>query len=210
MNIAKDTLIIIQCCKSKSLVELYPDHSHDLYKQIPKTRRILERGVKYFIEDGVIDVNSKLVTALSLYAGHFYSVEGLKKRIVEELLHGRCDFLIMSAGYGFVHPFQRVHDYDQRMSGAVTSYWLNNSLPSVLSEYVENGRFQYVYGFFSKSADYRRIFEKVEWGDLRALKEAGFFYVEGIKGAGNILRSQAELMLKQLREGFKNRSQAQN
>ena len=113
MTSAKDTLIVIQCCKSKNTVELYPDHSHDLYRQIPVTRRILERAVKHFMDEGVIDVDSNPVTALSLYTGHFYSVEGLKDRMVEELLNGRYDFLIMSAGYGFVHPLQRVYEYDQ-------------------------------------------------------------------------------------------------
>jgi hypothetical protein len=207
MTTAKDTLIIIQCCKSKNPVELYPDHKYNFYKQIPKTKSILENAVKQFTEDDVIDVKSKLVTALSLYTGHFYSVEGLKDKIVEELLNGRYDFLIMSAGYGFVHPFQRIHDYDQQMKGKVTTYWLNQGLPQVLSEYVENVGFQYVYGFFSKSADYRRIFEKVDWENNLSLREAGFFYVEGIKGAGNILRFQAELMLKQIEEGFANKSQ---
>jgi len=205
MTTAKDILIIIQCCKSKNPVELYPDHTHNLYKQIPKTKNILENAVKHFTKEGVINVKSKLVTALSLYTGYFYSVDGLKEKIVEEILNGRYDFLIMSAGYGFVHPFQRIHDYDQLMKDKITNYWLNNGLPTVLSEYVENGQFQYVYGFFSKTADYRRIFEKVEWGDARRLREAGFFYVEGIKGAGNILRSQAEFMLKQIEEGFKNK-----
>jgi len=207
MTTAKDTLIILPCCKSKNPVEFYPDHTYNFYNQIPKTKSILENAVKQFTEDGVIDVHSKPVSALSLYTGYFYSVEGLKDKIVEELLNGRYDFLIMSAGYGFVHPFQRIHDYDQQMKDKVTTYWLNHGLPQVLSEYVENGGFQFVYGFFSKSADYRRIFEEVEWGDSRTLREAGFFYVEGIKGAGNILRSQAELMLKQIDEGFVNKSQ---
>ena len=210
MTSAKDTLIVIQCCKSKNTVELYPDHLHDLYRQIPVTRRILERAVKHFMDEGVIDVDSNPVTALSLYTGHFYSVEGLKDRMVEELLNGRYDFLIMSAGYGFVHPFQRIHNYDQEMKDRVTNYWLSEGLPRVLGEYVKNLGFQYVYGFFSKSADYRRIFEEVEWGDARELKEAGFFYVEGVKGAGNILRFQAGLMLNQIDEGFKNKSQTED
>ena len=159
MTTTKDTLIILQCCKSKNPVELYSDHTYNFYKHIPKTRNILEEAVNHFTEDGVINVNSKPVTSLSLYNGHFYSVEGLKDKIVEELLNGRYDFLIMSAGYGFVHPFQKIHDYEQQMKGSVTTYWLDQGLPQVLSEYVENLGLHYVYGFFSKSADYRRIFE---------------------------------------------------
>lgn len=142
------------------------------------------------------------VSALSLYRGHFYEYPGLKARIADEIENGRYQFLIMSAGYGFVHPFQRIHDYEQQMNGKVTTFWLRNGLPRVLEEYIREYEFKYAYGIFSKYADYRKIFEKVDWRTLKSIKEAGYFYLDDIRGASKVLQKQAQLLVCLLEQGF--------
>lgn len=201
----KETLVIFQCCKKKSAIELYPNDNFDLAIRIPRTKKILDDAVVKFSRDGVIDISSPPVTSLSRYDGHFYNAPRLRSRVAYEARHGPYQFLIMSAGYGFVHPFQRIRMYGQRMTGRITRYWLNVGLPRVLEEFIETCKFRKVYGFFSKSADYRKIFEAVNWHQLDRLKEAGYFYLEGMRGAGKILKTSAMLMLKLLDENFEER-----
>jgi len=109
----------------------------------------------------------------------------------------------MSAGYGFIHPFQRIYNYEQRMSGKTTRYWLDVGLPRMLEEFLEKGGHRKTYGFFSKSADYRKIFEEVDWHRLKRLGEAGYFYLDGLRGASKILKLSALLMLRLLDGNFK-------
>jgi len=198
----KETLVVFQCCKKKSDVELYPDDDFDLAARIPRTKRILEDAVMKFSLDGIIDISSRPVTALSRYDGHFYSIPRLRSSVAHEVRRGPYQFLIMSAGYGFVHPFQRIRMYEQRMTGKITRYWLNVGLPRVFEEFIETCKFRKVYGFFSKSADYRKIFEAVNWRRLVRLKEAGFFYLEEMRSTSKILKTSALLMLKLLDENF--------
>jgi len=198
----KHTLVIFQCCKRKNSTEKFLEKDFDLDSRIPRTKKILHAAVKKFSNMGIIDVSSKPITALSRYDGHFYRTSGLKLKIAEEIKNGSYEFLIMSAGYGFVHPFQKIHDYEQQMKGKTTTYWLNKGLPKVLEEFIETGRYTRVYGFFSKSADYRKIFEKVNWHKIKELKEAGYFYIDGVRGASKVLNLSASLMLSLLNNNF--------
>jgi hypothetical protein len=204
----KDTLVILQCCKKKGNIELYPDEDFDLAIRVPKTKEILLRSVKDFSSRGIIDTSSKPIKALSRYEGHFYNTPGLRSKVAEEIRNGSNEFLIMSAGYGFVHPFQRIYDYEQKMKGNTTRYWLSAGLPRVLQEFLETGGHKKAYGFFSKSADYRKIFESVDWHRLTELQEAGYFYLDGIKGASKILKLSALLMLKLLDKNFEEKPQS--
>lgn len=201
----KDTLVIFQCCKKKANTELYPDEDFDLTARVPRTKGILLGAMKRFSSKGVIDTSSKPITALSRYDGHFYNAPGLRSKVAEEIRHGPSEFLIMSAGYGFVHPFQRIHDYEQRMTGTTTGYWLSVGLPRVLQEFLETGGYRKAYGFFSKSADYRKIFERVNWRRLKGLEEAGYFYFNRARGASKILKLSALLTLELLGKRFKER-----
>ena len=114
-----DTLIVLQCCKKKESGELYPDQSYDLAKYLSTTNTIIRSEVERLEKDEIIDVVSKEVSALSLYCGHFWNYPEVKNRILEEIMKRSYQFLIISAGYGIVHPFQRIHKYEQEMKGRV-------------------------------------------------------------------------------------------
>ena len=201
----KDTLAIFQCCKRKDGVEQFPKENFNMESKIPKTKHILRKAIVTFSQEGIIETDTEPMTALSRYNGHFYSVLGFRRKVAEEIRHGPSDFLIMSAGYGFVHPFQRIYKYEQRMTGRVTRYWLNIGLPRVLEELVETGKFKYIYGFFSKSADYRKIFEEVSWSSLNNVSEAGYFIFTGVRGAAKVLGLSSSLMLNLVYESFQNK-----
>jgi hypothetical protein len=167
------------------------------------TKKILKNAIKKFIREGVIDTSSRPITALSRYDGFFYSTPNLRKKVLEAIERGSCQFLIMSAAYGFVHPFTKIHNYEQQMAGKITNYWISAGLPSVLKEFTETGEYRNVYGFFSKSADYRKIFHAVDWNGIPYLKEAGYFYLQGIRGSAKISKTCSLLMMKLLNEDFK-------
>jgi len=202
--------LIFQCCKRKNGTEELPQEDFNLDYRLPKTKRILKSGIQKFSSMGIIDVKSKPITALSRYNGHFYNTPSLKSIVADEIEKGPFDFLIMSAGYGFVHPFQKIHNYDQQMKGKTTKYWLNNGLPKVLEEFIETGNYTRVFGFFSKSADYKKIFEKVNWNRIKELNESGYFYIDGVRGTPKVLKLSASLMLKLLENNFKRKPQTFN
>jgi len=52
------------------------------------------------------------------------------------------------------------------MKGETIRYWLEVGLPKVLEEFVVTSEITRVYGFFSKEADYRKIFEAANWSKL--------------------------------------------
>ena len=198
----KNTLIVVQCCKKKGDIDLIPYEKFDMEEKIPQTISILHEAINKFSQEGFIDTSSKPITALSRYHGHFYTVPGLKNRIYDEIKNGSTQFLIMSAGYGLVHPFQKIHRYELKMSGSITRYWLNIGLQNVLEEFIENGKYTRVYGFFSKTAGYKKIFNAVNWSRLKNVEEAGYFYLDEIRGASKILKTLAKLMLKLLDDDF--------
>ena len=69
----KDTLIILQCCKSKKLTELYPERNYDLLEHLPETGHILSQITEQFKKEVIIDASSNRVTSISLYDGRAHS-----------------------------------------------------------------------------------------------------------------------------------------
>ncbi len=197
-----DTLIVLQCCKTKTLVEDYPNKSFDVFQFLPRTGVALQSAIRRNEELGVIDASTRDVTALSLYRGIFYIYPGLKYRVYSELEKDGVQFIILSAGYGIVHPFQRIHGYEQEMKGRVTSNWIELGVVGVLKEYIVENGFKQVYGMFSKSSGYKKMFEEIDWSKIPSVKRAGYFYLDEIRGTHNVLEGQARLLLELLEKGF--------
>jgi hypothetical protein len=198
----KDTLVVFQCCKSKGGQELFPEENAKLDAKLPTRQGVLAEAVTEFTDKGIIDSGAPKITALSLYSGAFYEIPHFRDTVADELRKGSTDFLIMSAAYGLVHPFQRIQAYEQRMQREVTRHWIEVGLPELLVEYIQTSQIRRVYGFFSKSADYRTIFDAAPWERLPKVTEAGYFYLSGIQGTGKILRSLSRLFLGLLKCGF--------
>jgi len=199
------TLIVLYCSGRKRCIEQYPNSSFTLRKHVPNTYHILDETIKIFKEKKKIDITSPQVSSLSLYQGHFYNVSGLKEEIYNQIKSGKLDFLIMSAGYGFVHPLQKIHEYDVKMKGLITRWWRQNGLHKVLEEYVINQKMKRIYGFFAKTSDYKKIFEDVNWQSLKDIEEAGYYYLQGIRGPKAqrlVPETLGKLMLCQIKNGF--------
>jgi len=155
-------LIVTQCSSRKSDVELFPNAPVvDLPSKLPETGRILLEGRRRFLRG----LSGLPVTALSLYDGHEY--RAMDRRLVyEALLRGSAELLILSGGYGLVHPLERVKGYDVRMDSRLAAAWIELGLHRALEEFIELARVQEVYGLFTKSSAYSRLFRAVNWGRL--------------------------------------------
>ena len=151
------TLIITQCSKRKKLIELF-NISVSVLDVLRETRENLVRGRKYF-EKYVY--GSKPITALSLYDGVLYR-ELDKKLVYDKFLSGEIDFIIVSAAYGIVHAFEKIREYELRMNMEVAKIWLKIGLPKVLGEYIIRTNADRVYGFFTKTSYYAKIYRSID------------------------------------------------
>ena len=178
------TLIVTQCCKRKNSTELFNVNA-SILDLLEETRNILIEGRKKFKQ---YIYGTKEVTALSLYDGLLYS--SLDKMLVyEEFMKNKIDFIIISAAYGIVHAFEKIREYDLEMSRSIVKYWLKIGLPKVLEEYIAKTDAEKVYGFFTKSSMYTKVFANVNLNNIsdHVLKYA-LVYAENCRGRSNSLR----------------------
>lgn len=159
-------LIITQCCFRKRAVELFPEISRSVLDIISEDNvRALIRG-RELLKDCIY--GSRDVTALSLYDGFEY--KALNKWLIKRaILNSEVDLIIVSAGYGLVHAFERVRAYNAVMKGDVLRLWLSVGLPGVIADYAIRSSAEVVYGFFTKSSGYVEIFRRV----ARRMRTAG-------------------------------------
>jgi len=177
-------LIVTQCCKRKNPIELF-NINISILDTLSKTRDILIEGRKNFEQ---YIYGTKKVTALSLYDGILYN--SLNKELVyEEFIKNRVDFVIISAAYGIVHAFEKIREYDLEMNGNVKKQWLKIGLPRVLEEYITKTNPKEVYGFFTKSSLYSKVYTNINLNTIsnRVLKYT-LVYPENCKGRSSSLR----------------------
>ena len=125
-------LMVTQCCAKKREVELFQGMDQSVLNVVsPRYANILMRG-RELLKKNIY--GGRDVTALSLYDGFEYRV--LDKWLVKEkYLIGEVDFVIISAGYGVVHAFERIRAYDAVMKGRVLRLWLSLGLPEIIANY---------------------------------------------------------------------------
>ena len=125
-------LIVTQCCKSKCSIELFPSLDVSILNSLSdsaKNKLLHARGV---FNDKIY--GTRAVTALSLYVGHEYKV--LNKSLIYKLyLKGLIDFIVISAGYGVVHAFEKIKEYEAYMDQKTTRTWMKLGLPSIIADY---------------------------------------------------------------------------
>ncbi len=158
------TLIVTQCCKRKSEVELFPGAPEvDLPALLPETGDLLRAGRRSVLGG----LTGSTVTALSLYDGWEYRAMD-KRLIYKAIMGGVIELLIISGGYGVVHPLERVRPYEAQMTPALAKKWLEIGLPKVLEEFVAVSGVERVYGLFTASSQYSKIFRDVNWTSLKS------------------------------------------
>ncbi len=129
-----------------------------------------------------INTESALIPAIDRYSGFLYETEGLREAISHAERKRGVHGLIMSGGYGIVRPSERIHSYDRRMN---VSYWTRHRLPDVIFEYIERSRITEAYAFVSRTTDYAKLIQRVDWSGLAALgslEVAREFYVNFVGG----------------------------
>ncbi len=129
-----------------------------------------------------INTESALIPAIDRYSGFLYRTEGLREAISTAERKRGVHGLIMSGGYGIVRPSERIHSYNRRMNVA---YWTRHRLPDVIFEYIERSRITEAYAFVSRTTDYAKLLQRVDWPGLAALgslEVAREFYVNFVGG----------------------------
>jgi len=145
------------------------------------------------------------VTALSLYVGYEYEV--LDKRLIHDLyLRGEVDFIIISAGYGVVHAFEKIREYEVHMDSRTTRTWIRNGLPLIIANYIANTHPKEVYRFFSKTSGYQEIFREAINHLPKDLETKIYaVYPENCRGMINIMRSLGQAINHLIKERRKPR-----
>ena len=180
-------LIVTQCCKSKESVELFPDMNVSILSMLSDWAKERLLRARELFRDRIYGVQN--VTALSLYVGYEYEV--LDKRLIHDLyLRNTMDFIIISAGYGVVHAFEKIREYEAYMDSKTTRTWIRYELPLIIANYIANTHPKEVYGFFSKTSGYQEIFrEVINYLPKDLETEIYAVYLENCRGIVNIMRS---------------------
>ncbi len=188
-------LIVTQCCKAKVEQELFPHVARSVLEGLDERHRsLLLEGRRRLA--GTI-YGGREVSALSMYSGHQYRVLD-KQLVLEGFLEGRADMLIVSAGYGLVHAFEKVRLYEASMK-KYGRLWMRAGLDRVLANYVENTGPDLVYGFFSRTGGYLDVFAGAS--RLAGSREIRLVTAEGCRGVGNVMRSLGYAINMLLSEG---------
>jgi len=192
-------LIVTQCCKSKCSVELFPSLDVSILDNLSncfKDKLLYARGV---FNDKIY--GTRVVTALSLYVGHEY--KALDKCLIYELyLKGIIDFIVISAGYGVVHAFEKIREYEAYMDRKATRTWMKLGLPSIIADYIANTSPKEVYGFFSKTTGYQEIYREVVKHVPRNVETKIYIvYPKGCRGTSNIMKTLGLAINNLIKEG---------
>ncbi len=179
-------LVIFPCSSSKS--EHVARHTYSVEE---------EQRVMDFLDDTgnfllagregnrpYINTESALIPAIDRYSGFLYKTEDLKEAVSKAERKGGVHGLILSGGYGIVRPSERIHSYNRRMN---VSYWTRHRLPDVIFEYIERNRIIEAYAFVSRTTDYAKLLERVDWSGLagRGLLEiAREYYISFLESGG--------------------------
>lgn len=122
----------IPCCKAKKDTGKTVSPCFRPDAVLEETFRRLERARQDMIS--CVETASKKTSALYLYSGHFYSVEGLVDAAENLLRSGRMRLFIISAGYGLLDAFEPCHTYEAVMSGRTARYWRDAGLTEIIAE----------------------------------------------------------------------------
>jgi hypothetical protein len=160
-------LVVWPCCSGKDGASSGrpPHRIVDLLS--PTAANLLRRGRRdaFRCLNNELDRSSELVPALDRYNGHLYKVPEFRP-FVEDLLVDRSHALIESAGLGFVHPYELIHDYDASMNDSDTAAVWREILPYVLADYITRHHISRI--FLAVSGKYDQVLVAAGRGQIWA------------------------------------------
>jgi len=177
MSLTRTDLVIIPCCDSKRGTGKSCNRVEAAQLLGEKAAALLREGRKIALKNQ-LDLESELMPFLYRYSGFLYTMPGFR-RYVRRLLRKDVHVLILSGGYGFLHPLERGHNYNVRIS-STTSVW-RDRLPKILADYITRNGIERV--FVAGSSGYAKVLEI----DLRvwATDVQVYWFVSRYDGQGN-------------------------
>jgi hypothetical protein len=155
-------LVIFTCSKSKNAVGAETSERRVADFLSPSAVRALEEGRARAFQKTEIDLASPLTPALALYSpGICYSVDGFMEAVTEALAVGCYHVLILSGGYGIVHPAERIHNYEAPIQ-KTRSVW-RHVLPGLMLDYIKTQSI--TRAFIACSEGYWQVIGPKHWRD---------------------------------------------
>jgi len=162
-------LVVFTCSKSKNAVGGTATERRVADFLSPSAVVALQEArARAFQKSGTcIDTSSPLTPALKLYSpGICYSVDGFCEAVTEALAVGRSEVLILSGGYGLVHPAERIQYYEASIQ-RTKCVW-RHVLPGLLLDYIKMQKI--ARAFIACSSEYWSAIGPEHWrGSLREL-----------------------------------------
>lgn len=208
----------IPCCKSKIPSGHIEGEDRRLTEEdLPNTWNLLTRGrnemyrIADEMEDVFIGLNSPETSAIHLYRGAMYIQFNLNN-ILQEIQDGHLSLFIISAWYGIVDAFERLHEYEAKMQRKIATHWRKCKLDKIICDLLLTLKPSNIFGFFAgneywygPSAKYRYFFTR---GLNEALREgldtllSGCFYRLSGRGSTAILGALGRTFTDFLRSRF--------
>ena len=112
-------LFLIPCSKKKTDKKMIKCNQKTVFNYLsPQFQQKLKKAREKFKD--CIKSDSNLINALSRYNGHLYNVApSFKQKLFNAIKENKLDLFIISAGFGIVHAFERIPDYDLRMDNKI-------------------------------------------------------------------------------------------
>jgi len=180
---APRVLMLLPCCKRKSDLEKFPCAEKVVidYLSDEKKQRLLGARKKFraCIRSGITPIH-----ALNRYDGKLYNSSPMfKQQILDSMNESKLDLLIVSAGLGVVHAFEKIPDYDLEMKNKIADQWIDAGLPSIIEDLMIRNNYNRVFGFFAITTGYAKVFQQIDFKGSGI--NAGFFYVPSGSGGSS-------------------------
>jgi hypothetical protein len=151
MALTKFDLLIPPCSDSKRGTDKACPEIQIVELLGEKAAALLRSGRKIALRNR-IDLDSEQIAFLYRYSGFLYSMRRFR-RYIRSLLRKGVHILILSGGYGLVHPLERGHSYNVKIR-STASVW-KHRLPKILKDYIKRNRIRRV--FVAGSSDYAKV-----------------------------------------------------
>lgn len=153
----ESALIILPCSKAKQRGgqpdRVGPSVAHQL---TPELRAKLIEARSQVARRARVDA-TVLLPAAARYQGHLYDAAG---RAITAAVEAALDLVILSGGFGMLHPLEPIGDYDRVFR---RSDWPAGLLERALIELARHHDHRHVVAFCSRTTSYAQLVRRVPW-----------------------------------------------
>lgn len=171
-----DTLFVLPCSAEKRRGgQSSPSDNASMLRSLPRSLAAELKACRAGCAPSARLDESKRLPAAERYAGTLYQAAG---NALDELSQAGADILIISGGYGVVHPLEPIGEYDHEFRN---SMWPNRIVARCLAAYAEAVGARTVVGLLSGTTQYARVFRSTQWTER--VEQAIHIRPQAVRGA---------------------------